>query len=162
MGLTDTQEKIAGQIRTLSTGERPFTTAQEIADNASYSKRTVLNNIDAVVAEYSDIGTEIVGQANVYFIRHDRMDDIWRDRTRDLLRLFGTNGQAEYVELYEAPADSRFRLIAHWYDAEGVELENYWPSNEELGEAAGVYADEPITIKYHNRPAADGPEADEA
>jgi hypothetical protein len=162
MGLSETQEKIAGQIRMLSTGERPFTTAAEIADHASYSKRTVLNNIDAVIEEHDDIGVETVGQANVYFVRQDRMDDIWQDGTRDILRLFGTHGKAEYVELRDAPKDSDFELIAYWYDAEAVELPGYWPNNAELGEAAGVYASEPITIKYHDPRAVDDSEGEDA
>jgi len=152
MGLTDTQAEIAEAITSLSVGkEPPFTTIADIAEHVPYSKQTVLNNVDAVVKQRDDIGTGRVGQANVYYLRRNLMEDIWRDDTASLSDLRGTHGEAQFVELRESSGD--FDLVAHWYDPFGNEIEAYRPESDEIGRAAEQYAEEAVRVRYFERPS---------
>jgi len=162
MGLTETQTGIAEAISALSVGdEPPFTTIAEIADHLPYSKQAVRNNIDAVVEERDDIGTDTVGQANVYYLRRNRIDDLMTDETAAVAHLRGTDGRAEYVALRETEDADPFDLEAHWFDVDTNPLSGYWPDAEEIGRAAEQYADAPLKVKYLDRESIVFPEEEE-
>ena len=133
------------------TGEKPFTTISEIADTGPFSEQTVLNNIDDVVATRDDIESRTVGQANVYYVKSNRMDEIWREDTQDTATLFDTPGQAAYVEIRNAPDSSEFDFEAHWYDNDVTEIDSYIPTDEEMGRAILSYGSDPVSIKFYDQ-----------
>jgi len=148
MEWTETQQEIERAIKTLCTGMKPFVTADEIAETTSYSKQTVLNNADAVVRRSDVILKETVGQANVYFVKRNRMDEVSdSESTLAVSRLSDTNGQAEYVTLDSTDENSQFDLEAHWYDWDANEIEGYHPNAEEMGRAAEMYGPDPFSIR---------------
>lgn len=137
------------------TGDKPFTSISEIADSVSFSEQTVLNNIDEVVATRDDIVSQTVGQANVYYIKSNRMDEIWREDTEDTATLFHTTGQASYVEIRNAPVSSEFDFETHWYDNNVTVIEGYMPTDEEIGVAMLSYGSDPVSIKFYDQSAPD-------
>lgn len=149
--LTENQQAIEGAIRMNCTGEKPFTTVGEIADTVPFSDQTVLNNIDEVVATRDDIDSRTVGQANVYYVKSNLMDEIWREDTQDTVTLFDTPGQAAYVEIRNAPDSSAFDFEAHWYDYQVNELDGYVPTGEEMGRAIVSYGSDPVAIKFYDQ-----------
>ena len=149
MEWTETQQEIERAIRMQCTGMKPFVTADEIAEATSYSKQTVLNNVDAVIRRSDVIMKETVGQANVYFVKRNRMDELSdSENTIAVGRLTRTNGQAEYVTFESTNEDSRFDLEAHWYDWDVNEINGYHPNVEEIGRAAEMYGAEPYSIRF--------------
>lgn len=149
MPLSDTQREIEMAIRALCYEENPVVTAQEIADYTPFTKRTVLNNIDAVLMEVTDIQDKSVGRSNVYFVNNNRMDEIRSEETEDIVRL-SASSDVEYAEFRCASEDSEFDYIVHWYDFRGNELEDYRPSDSEIGEASVGYHTEPVKIKFYD------------
>lgn len=146
MGLTPNQEQIESWIRSLCSSEPGFCTIEDIHEQVNLSKQTIHNNIEAVVEARDDIGVKQVGQANVYYLRTNRMDNIWREDTESVTRLFGRT-EAEYAELRRAPDESQFDFEVHWYDYKADELESYSPSPKEVGEVTMAWWSEPVAIK---------------
>lgn len=155
MELTLNQQKIRNTIRSVCQ-EEPFATAADIADELSLSKQTVLNNIDAVVAHDPDISTRQVGQANLYYVDRNPINDIRTDETEAIVRIFTTSGPATYAELRHANESSEFDYVVHWYDHEPSELESYVPSDTEIGQAASMEATRPVAIKYYDESDVEG------
>lgn len=151
MELSDTQKHIQLAIRTLTSGGEPIATISDIAEYTDLSKQTVHNNIDSVLRKVEDIESRTIGQANVYYVKADRMEEIETNRTQDIIRLRNPRTTAEYVELRKTPSGSDFDLEAIWYYADGTEIEDYVPDIEEMGEAVSLYATDPISIKLHHK-----------
>ncbi|MFC7135035.1 MULTISPECIES: hypothetical protein [Salinibaculum] len=141
-------QEIETAIRTICSGERPFATASDIAEVTGYSKQTVLNNADGVVYRFDEIRKATVGQANVYYVKHNRLDEFEGENTISAHDLRDADGDARYVTIEEAPEDSQFDLEAHWYDWQANEMSGYHPSSEEIGRPAAAYATKPDAIKY--------------
>lgn len=151
MGLSENQEKVEMGIRTLCANEPHFCTVEDIANQLGLAKQTVRNNIDEVVAARDDIGVRQVGQADVYYIRTDRMADIWTDKTESVTRL-PRDSNAEYAEMRRAPDESQFDFEVHWYDYRTNELESYSPSPQDVGEATMAWWSEPVSFKITDSP----------
>lgn len=150
MELTETQEQIASAIRILC-GDEPFCTIADIADYTGLAKKTVHNNIHEVMEKRGALGSRKVGQANVYYQKQSRFDDIGDDDTESIIRLF-SNSEAEYAEVRRAPETSDFDYFVRWYDWEGKELNGYHPTNEQVGRVVGAYAEEPVSIRIQKLP----------
>ena len=150
MALTETQREIKQAIHTLCAHAAPFTTANEIAEYTGISKKTILTHVDTVLSESNEIENRTVGQANVYYVKADRFDEIVNLETEDIIRLHDTSGRAEYVEIRKTTQKSDFDFITHWYDADATEIEEYVPNSNEIGKAAEVYATDATSIKYYD------------
>ncbi|NHN41842.1 HTH domain-containing protein [Halorubellus sp. JP-L1] len=151
MSLTESQEGIEMGIRTLCAGEPHFCTVEDIATQLDISKQTVRNNIDDVEEARDDIGVRQVGQADVYYIRTDRMEDVWTEETKSVVRL-SRDSKADYAELRRTADDSQFDYEIHWYDYKTNELESYSPSPEDVGKATEMWWSEPVAIKITDPP----------
>jgi len=141
-------QEIDNAIRTICSGERPFATASDIAEETGYSKQTVLNNADGVVYRFDEVRKATVGQANVYYVKYNRLDEFDGENVISAHNLRDTGGDARYVTIEEAPEDSQFDLEAHWYDWQADEIEGYRPTAEEIQRPAAGHATKPVAIKY--------------
>lgn len=148
MELTDNQERIEIAIRGLCTTE-PIATAAEIADEVSLSKQAVLDNVDEVLEANGDIAEREVGQAKVYYVNANRMDELMGEDVENVVRLRG-DGHATYSALHKLPEDDRFDYEVCWYDYELNELDEYFPSKREMGQAMAAQATRPVRIKYYD------------
>lgn len=142
--------EIESSIISLCAGEKPFATADDIANHTSYSKQTVLNNADAVVRRKNNIEKTKVGQANVYYVNKNRMLEVKDpETTKSTFRLVDTPGHAEYATIDTAPEDSQFDLEVHWYDANADEILDYHPEPAEIGIVTSIYGPRPVRIKVY-------------
>ncbi|OYR73190.1 hypothetical protein DJ76_10335 [Halorubrum ezzemoulense] len=92
-----------------------------------------------------------VGQANVYFHKKNRLEDVKSDDWVAVGSLAHFPGRATYYELRNAPDGSDFDLIAYYYDHQINEIDGYTPENQEIGEIASQYGPDPVSIKLWER-----------
>lgn len=141
MALTLTQEKIEGAIISICVDE-PVATAQDIADFTGLTKRAVLDNVDDVLEEKGDLKTRKIGQANVFYVKKNRGQDLWTDDIDMVKNLTHIPGSAAYGTLELLPEDCEYNAEIKWYDAELDELEGYEATHEEIGAIIGAYLED--------------------
>jgi hypothetical protein len=146
MALSANQLQIEEAIRHLCLTE-PFVTIEDITKRVPLSRQTVLDNVDAILAERPDIKERTVGQANVYYIEEQTMEALWSEQTESTYRL-DSRSEAGFAELRRAPEEDEFDFHVHWYDHDFDELEDYIPTDSELGQAMGGWESEPVAIKF--------------
>lgn len=149
MGLTETQELIKGVIETGCAGWDPFMTVADIAEAADLSEQAVRNNAGAVVEQVGKIESRQVGQANVYFLKTNRMDELKDDDTVAVGQISNPETDASYYVVRESPDGSEFDLIASWYDHLAEELGGHYPSDTEIGAVARGFATDAVSIRYY-------------
>jgi hypothetical protein len=150
METSETQREIEQAIRILCDDTWPFATASDIAESTTLTKKTVLNNIDAVRRRNPEIKARTVGQANVYYVDNNKLDEIVGDETYDAREIAQFDGLAVYVEIRPAPENSVYDLEAHWYDSDANEIEGYYPSVEEMGLAVDLVVPSPDSIRMYD------------
>jgi hypothetical protein len=148
--LTENQQKIVSAIWDICSVE-PFATAEEIAEMRSLTKQTVLNNIDEVIEARGDIQTRKVGQANVYYEKPNRMDELQDEHTEWVHKLHSNiHSTAAYAKVVQAAEGSDFDYVVEWYSHDLEQLHDYQPSANEMGQAMAGTGAEPVAIKFHD------------
>lgn len=149
MGLSDTQERIKGVIETGCAGWDPFMTVSDIAEAADLSDQAVRNNAPVVVEEVGKIESRQVGQAEVFFLKANRMDELKDEETVAVGQISESAADATYYAVREAGEGSDFDLLVTWYDHNADELGGHYPSETEMGLVAQSFATKPVAIRYY-------------
>lgn len=159
MPLNETQTEIQSAIESVSRFHG-VASVEDIAEQTGLSKQTVRNHIGTVLEENPAIKEREIGQARVFYMAQNRVHELFVQREPTTAARLTTKGQAVYATLEEASEESEFDLIAHWFDSDLKELEDYVPQDEEIGEMAGGFGNVPVAIEWYRSSAMNDVDAE--